>query len=91
MSNTRESKVPTPTLDKMRSVKADSQKIGTFIDWLGENGMSICAEVSDPRYGSSLEPITESVEKLLARYFEIDLGKVEEERMALLDEIRGDQ
>lgn len=33
-------------------------------------------------------PIHESVEKMLAEYFEIDLKQVEKERRALLDELR---
>lgn len=86
----RKSTVKTPTLDKMRAVKAESQKIGAFIDWLTTNAMPICKETSDPRYGSEMAPITDSTENLLARYFEIDLEKVELERRALLAELRGE-
>ena len=34
----------TPNLDKMLEVKDDSQKIGDFLCWLAEHGMSICTE-----------------------------------------------
>lgn len=85
----RESKVATPMLDRMRSVAPEGRKIGAFIDWLNENGMQICAMTSDPRYGEEMTPIYEPPEKLIARYFEIDLTKVEEERCALLEEMRG--
>jgi hypothetical protein len=85
----RTSKVDTPMLDRMRAVKADSQKIGSFIDWLNERGTPICEKVHDDRFGDEMVPVSDSIEKLLARYFEIDLVKVEDERRALLDEMRG--
>lgn len=86
----RKSEVKTPQLDKMRSVKEDSQKLSTFIDWLTEQGMPICEKITDDRYGAEMAPITISIERLLARYFEIDLNKVEDERRSLLDELRAD-
>lgn len=86
----RTSNVETPMLDRMRSVKPESQKIGAFIEWLNENGMPICHLTKDDRYGDEMTPIALSIDALLARYFEIDLEKVEEERRSLLDEMRGD-
>lgn len=35
-------------------------------------------------------PVNKSIEKLLAEYFEIDLNKVEAERSAILEHIRGE-
>jgi len=69
----------TPELDKMHVVRSASQSIGRFIDWLRGHRMEICY-----REEGKFLPMPESVEKLLARYFEIDLNKVEEERQALL-------
>jgi hypothetical protein len=72
-----------PELSKMEAVADESQSIGNFIDWLGENGMVICAS-DDGLRGTRFFPTMESTEALLARYFEIDLNKVEKERRAML-------
>jgi len=66
----------TPELEKMRGVREESQKIGQFLDWLRGEGMQIVDGDDEPLYLS--------IEQLLAKYFEIDLEKVEEERRALL-------
>lgn len=113
-------KVKTPELNKMRSVKDDSQRLGEFIDWMQENGYHI-AEIHEHKgskekigdcYGEHVcNPefcsrrcdvlislncgfhdgeyygMRQSIEKLLAKYFKIDLGKCEKERQKLLDAI----
>lgn len=84
-------KVETPELDKMRAVKAESAILSRFLDWLEEHDTPICERVSGhPRMIGDGEfvRIGCSNEELLARYFEIDLDKVESERRALLDEMR---
>jgi len=70
----------TPELEKMRGVREESQKIGRFLDWLRGEGLEVCKVGGEPFYLS--------IEQLLAKYFEIDLEKVEEERRALLDHLR---
>lgn len=79
----------TPEIDRMKAIQEESQSIGAFIDWLDENGMPICkwTEYDDahPQYN----PIHLSIEKLLAKYFEIDLDKLENEKQAILDTLRG--
>lgn len=124
----KELKLPEcPEVDKMSKVSDESQSIGTFLDWITEQGIILGKphEHTDPacyeygtvvlkegekrRYGSEdlfeakytdekrvncgyregqLVPIRGGFEKLLARYFDIDLVKVEKERSALLDAIR---
>lgn len=129
-------KVKTPTLDKMRGVKEDSQKLGEFIEWMTENGYHIaeihehkgsddadeptgcwgvhectslcyCGSAKRPHEsgvkGCSCRSVVQqncgyhegeyygarlTIEKLLAKYFEIDLDKCEKERQALLDAIQ---
>lgn len=129
-------KVKTPTLDKMRANREDSQKIGEFLDWIQQNGLWVaekhehkgtdnedrpsgcwrihqCTAICfcrgpHPHYPSRRKgcscrisvslvcgfadgefyPMNLTIEKLLARYFKIDLKKVEEERRALLEAIR---
>ncbi len=76
-----------PELDKMKAVRSQSQVLTEFVDWLDQNNMRIClrTETAVTYRGSPYEPITENYEQLFARYFEIDLNKVEAERQQLLD------
>lgn len=94
--------VETPELKKLSSVKVESQAIGEFIEWLQSQGVTLaqyhkhshacrdslrlisCGLRTDELYSYQYG----SIEKLLARYFEIDLAKVERERLALLKQIR---
>lgn len=63
----------TPTLEKMRAVSADSEKLGQFIEWLQEDGVELC----DVR-----------IEATLARYFGIDLDAAEREKREILAHLR---
>ena len=73
-----------PQLAKMEAAQEPSQAIGEFIEWLGQNGMAICAS-EDRLRGSEFFPVLISTEELLARYFNIDLKTVEKERRSILD------
>ena len=91
---------PTPESDKLRAVVDKSQTIGEFLDWLQADGVipsrehehsEGCYEGGDRICGTSKGELTfdhESIESRLARYFEIDLRKVEAEKRAILDAIR---
>jgi hypothetical protein len=69
---------------KLRAVKDDSQKIGAFLDWLlNERHLVLCD--SD---GNELHPTDMRIEALLGLYFEVDLEKLEEEKLAMIDEMR---
>lgn len=71
----------------MKAVQSKSQAIGEFLDlFCREKGYSLCELVGD-----QYEPVSRSIETLLAEYFEIDLKKVEDERRAILAHIRGDR
>jgi hypothetical protein len=90
----------TPMLDRMRRVKAESQRLGEFLTWLGKQGLVLArpcpVNVDVQSEGgnvivtieSGLAPDDAGVERLLARYFEIDAAQVEAERRALLDSLR---
>lgn len=96
--------IPTPEIDKMHAVKAASQAIGEFLEWLqerrielaqyhehsesceDEEGDTVCGLNPDRLYSFHYQ-----TEKLLAEYFEIDLRKVEDEKQALLDQLRASQ
>lgn len=90
------SKVKTPELEKIRANRQESQSIGNFLDWLhSEQELHICAYDGECEEGFGPDnwhgiytEERDSIEKLLARYFDIDLNKVESERQALLDELR---
>lgn len=69
----------------MAAVQGQSQSIGEFIEWRGENGMVICTS-DDGLRGTSFFPILESTEQLLARHFEVDLNALERERRQVLSE-----
>lgn len=75
-----------PQLAQMAAVQRESQSIGGFIEWLGENGMVICTWDEGLR-GTRFFPIVESTEKVLARHFGVDLNAVESERRQVLAEL----
>ncbi len=75
---------PTPELDKMKEVKSKSQIIGEFLEWLQE-------DYTIGRYdlcSAELFEVSKPIEEWLAKYFQIDLQKVEEERSNILEWIR---
>lgn len=69
--------VKIPELEKMSKVRETSQTVGAFLDWLFYNG-----------HIKRTAKFRGGMEEILAKYFDIDLNKVEEERRALLEEIR---
>lgn len=80
-----------PEHEKLKLVKDKSQLIGEFIsEWLPSQGYTICETYNDPdslRDGEFL-PARVRPEELLARFFDIDLKKIEEEKRAMLEEQR---
>lgn len=69
----------------MAAISDDSQKIGEFIDWLGNTNKMFIGEWT--KYDDGV-PIKISTEQLLAKYFKIDLNKVEKEKRQMLENIR---
>ena len=69
-----------PECDKLAAVSEDSNKIGAFLDWLSEQGIRLA------KYNEDDELLEErsKIEELLARYYGIDLKKVEDERQSIL-------
>ena len=72
-----------PQLAKMQEVQDTSQAIGEFLEWLGEQRIDLCSIIQGAGH-DRWAPITDGTEKLLARYFDIDLNAVERERRAVL-------
>jgi hypothetical protein len=75
-----------PECEKMNAVQGDSQKIGAFLDWLQNDLGIVLAEYDNE--DDELYRANYTIEKLLARYFDIDLDKVEQERRQMLEELR---
>ena len=84
-------KHPYPECEKLKKAAPESHKIGFFLDWLESQGIHLAhwvesfEDFTDP---DMLDYIKETREQLLARYFEIDLDKVETERRAILEDLR---
>ena len=80
----------TPILNKMLENKEDSQKLGAFLDWLqNEKNIYLCkyVEIVDRDY-DELRLIPDTIEMVLADYFNIDLKVAEKERVAILNHTR---
>ena len=78
----------TPELNKMSAVKDKSQIIGAFLDQLSQEGVHLATYEESRPDEEGLFPLNQSIEVTLAKYFDIDLDKVERERRAILEHIR---
>lgn len=75
-----------PEHDKLKAVVEQSQAIGEFIDvFLPGKGIFLGKA---KEFGEGLDPIIVDIQELLAEYFGIDRDKLENEKEAMLDEIR---
>ncbi len=74
-----------PEHEKLKGLNGKNQIIGDFIEYLNKAGLFLCFyDADDP----ILVPTNRSTEQILANYFDIDEGKLEEERRTMLEEIR---
>ena len=77
----------TPECDCMLQVQPKSELLSTFLDWLqSENYVS--AQYDSSSATALLHHVPLSFEKLLAKFFDIDLDKVEREKRELLNYCR---
>lgn len=80
-------KTQVPEHDRMKLVKDEADIIASFLEWLEEHyTIATWGEDDDELY-----PAYVGIEKLLARYLDIDLDKIEAEKMAMLEELRASQ
>ena len=77
--------IATPECDKVLSVSDKSQLIGEFLEWLSLDGVVMSRWVKG---SNKLSPTHEGIEKLLARYFGVDLDERERELRAILAGLR---
>lgn len=78
--------IKTPEHDKLKEVQAHSQQIHEFIDWLQET-----YETSLAHYLPHSDAIVwqqKSLTTLVAEFYGINLIELENEKRAILDEIR---
>lgn len=79
-------------LKKISAVKEKSQAIGEFLEWARSEGFFLASWQHfgnpEPEGYDRLVASNKTTNQWLAEFFEIDLKKAEEERQALLDEIR---
>jgi hypothetical protein len=76
-----------PEHDKMKAIVGDSQTIGEFLEWLQEEGFVIAHWGVDD-WDETLLPDYISIERRLAAYFDIDLGKINVEKESMIEELR---
>lgn len=74
-----------PEHDKMMAVSRESQAIGEFLD-NGLDEQNLVLAERDER--GHLHIATKGIQEILADYFEIDLAAIEEEKRAMLEELR---
>lgn len=85
-----------PEHQKLNAIGDQSQTIGEFLDWLGDekgyslgrwgDGLAWPAESQDRMY-----PVYDRQTDLLAEFFEIDLKLIEQEKRAMLESMRAAQ
>lgn len=76
-----------PEHQKMKAVKERSQAIGEFLDWAQSEGLYL-ARYDERFHDETLRAISEPFEHILARHFNIDLNKIEEEKQAMIEQLR---
>ena len=79
-----------PEHEKMREVKNDADTIAAFLEWLEEQEMfvAILQDDADATEGYRAVPADLGIEKLLAKYFAIDLEKIGDEKDQMLADFR---
>ena len=74
-----------PEHDKLQNVADKSQAVGDFLEWLGtEKEIRLMALGKTGHY----IPVYTSTEKLLSEFFEIDLVKLEAEKLTMIEVLR---
>lgn len=75
-----------PECEKLSEHHSQMEIIREFLEWASENGMEFGSwEPGLPgQVHDNFNPVNQSIDQYLARYFGIDMGKVDEERRAML-------
>ena len=74
-----------PELEKLTEVNDERLLITAFLDWCTEQGYEL-RDWSNT-YHDQPQPISKTVDQIVADYLEIDLAVVEKERRALIESL----
>ena len=81
-----------PEHEKLTLVKDNSQLLGEFLEWARGNSYEFCGRVvvdrDTPCEKVDYQPNRKSIEAILAEFYEIDLNKLEVEKVQMLEAIR---
>jgi len=77
-----------PECEKVSAVSDASNQIGTFLDWLPSQGIHLARWQKDDWGEEGMVPNRTPIQELLAKFFEIDQDKLEEEKRAMLGALR---
>ncbi len=84
-----------PEHDKLSLVSDKSQTIGEFLAWLEAGGLGTeygSVELAFfPLHRGGLAPLMKPKTELLAKFFDIDLDKIEDEKQVMIAEIRASE
>lgn len=69
-----------PEHEKQSKIIDKSQVVGEFLEWLEQEGMFVGEWSTDITYYYT--------NKLLARYFDINLDKIDDEKRQMIEELR---
>lgn len=79
-----------PEHEKLMEVKDKSGEIGTFVEWVEDStGYKICKKYEFESYGVWPPACTGElfISKLLAKFYGIDLEKLEEEKRKMMEAV----
>ena len=71
-----------PEHEKMQKIQKKAQAVGEFIEWIRDKDIEFCLW---DEHQSEFVPFRDSIEKILASYFGIDLTVIETEKRAMLE------
>lgn len=71
-----------PEHEKLVLVSDKSQAIGEFLDWINSRKGYVIGKYIENDY---LMPVYEGTSQILAEYFDIDLDKIEQEKLAMIE------
>jgi hypothetical protein len=78
-----------PEHQKVKDLDGKGQVLQDFLEWLDEQGIRLATYPGETEW---MAPIHEGRGNLIARYFNIDLQKLDDEKRLILDELRaGDE
>jgi len=81
-----------PEHAKLTAIKDKSQAIGLFLEWLPEQGITLCSFVGEDKTSHAhYYPCQKTTLQLLSKYFEIDLEVLENEKQQMLEALRAHQ